>query len=374
MAPTVSPQAPAIPRRTPLPPTRATPEETRGPARPATGDVPVAAPGRPGTVVSNPSLVAYQTPPHGAPAAAVAAPSRRTGVLIAAAIALVGSAAAIGVLSQRKSEPPARTALDEAWDLSHRADSYSFPGNDYVHACPLWVESCDRQNNDYGCLRAGLCYEQALGGVKKDRDRSCAFYAKGCSPASKESYSCDNLAECYDASIQDPSAQKLFCDASEARCDKGNASACASAGACYAHGSGGRTPTPARGCDLWQKACDGGLADACESLGGCFASGDGRDHDPARALALFQRACEHGTRMAREGCAAADKLHNEQAASRKRHAEAMAQETQQTQPIQQMQVLRKEPQAAAGKTEARRLRPRPAPAPQAPEDDDIPVR
>jgi hypothetical protein len=79
--------------------------------------------------------------------------------------------------------------------------------------------------------------------------------------------------------------------------------------------------------------------------------------------------------MAREGCAAADKLGNEQAASHKRHAEAVAQETQPTQPIQQMQVLQKEPPAGAGKkTEARRPRPRPATAPQAPEDDDIPVR
>ena len=367
MAQTAAPEAPATPRRTPLPPTRATPEETRGPARPPTGGVPAAS-GRPGTVVSNPSLVAYQTPAHGAPIAAAAPPSRRNGILIAAVIALVGSAAAIGVLSQRKSEAPARTALDEAWDLSHRADSYSVPANDYVHACPLWEQSCDRQSNDYGCLRAGLCYEQALGDVKKDRDRSCAFYAKGCSAAPPEGSSCDNLAECYDASIQDPSAQKVFCDVSETRCDKGNASACASAGFCYAHGTGGRTRTPARGCDLWQKACDGGLADGCESLGDCFASGDGRDHDPERALALYQKACEHGTRMVHEGCVAADKLNKEQAAIRKHHAEAVAQETEQT------QQTKKELRETASKPETRRPRARPTSAAPAPEDDDIPVR
>ncbi len=384
MPPPAARDEPAMPRRTPLPPTRPTPEATRmpTPARTPTAGVPVT-PGRPGTVASNPSLVAYQpgsTPAHGSATAAAAVTARSGGntKAIVAVLALIGAGAAAGVVvAQRKSAAPPRTALDEAWDLSHRADSYSFPSNDYAHACPLWEQSCDRENNDYGCLRAGLCYEQALGGVKKDRDRSCGFYAKGCSSSSssREGYSCDNLVECYDASLQDASAQKLFCDVSESRCDKGSSPACAGAGVCAAHATGGRARNPARGCDLWQKACDGGLADGCGWLGGCYANSDGgRDHDPAHALALFKKACEHGTRMVRDGCVAADQVRKDQAAPRKRHADVVAQETRNDTRGETKDPVKRETLQRAGAGAERAPHARPVATPKPVEDDDIPVR
>jgi len=363
MAPTAAPEAPATPRRTPLPPTRATPEETRAPSRPPTSEVPVA-PRRPGTVVSNPSLVAYPTPAHGAPVATPAAPSRRNGILIAGVIALVGSVAAIDVISQRKSQAPQKSAVEEAWELSSRADGYTFPGNDYAHGCPLWEQACAKANLDYSCLRAALCHEQGLGDLKKDRARSCALYAKGCSPEDKNSYSCNGLIECYDASFEDAVAERTYCEVSERRCADSNPAACASAGNCYGRaGASGRKTDPVRSCDLWQKACDGGLADACGELAACYETGGARDHDPAHALALYKRACEKGARMAKDGCASADRLRKESPAN-KRHSDVVAEENREP----KRETPRQERAGQARPQAHRASTPKPA------EDDDIPVR
>jgi serine/threonine protein kinase len=353
MPPPAAYDAPASPRRTPLPPTRATPQETRSPARPPTGELPVT-PARPSTAMVNPSVIVR---PSGAVAAAAPPPSKGGARFVVAVVALVGAAVGIGIVSQRKTQAPQKkSAAEEAWELSSQADRYTFPDNDYAHGCPLWEQACTKANLDYSCLRAALCHEQGLGELKKDRNRSCALYSMGCSPEDRSSHSCNGLVECYDAKFQDAPAERLYCDVSEQRCTEANPAACASAGNCYGHEAGGRKADPAKACDLWQRACDSGLADGCGWLATCYASGTGREHDPARALALYKRACEKGTRMAQDGCVSGSQLRKDQEVTHKHHTDAVAQQT------------------VSDTGQSHRPRPRPAPAPKAPEDDDIPVR